>query len=108
MSNRPQALGGNGPRLGDDRAVVDRGTAGIHFGESPPANQKPRVGQVGQLAEIGRAVAVVQRRGGAGRQAYSHWASVGSVNFRPVFCDSQRQKAIAFSQDTRITGCVGR
>ena len=30
------------------------------------------------------------------------------MNGRPVFCDSQRQKAIACVHDTRTTGCLGR
>jgi len=45
------------------------------------------------------------------RQAYSHWASVGSVNARgpgPVFFESHRQKAIARRHETRMTGCLVR
>ena len=41
------------------------------------------------------------------RQAHSHWASVGSVNFRPVFCESQWQNAMASFQVTRTTGWFG-
>ncbi len=38
------------------------------------------------------------------RQAYSHWASVGSVKRAPARRESQRQKAVACSQETRTTG----
>jgi len=41
------------------------------------------------------------------RQAHSHFASSGSLNSRPVFRESQLQKALASSQDTRQTGCRG-
>ena len=41
------------------------------------------------------------------RQAYSHWASVGSVNSWPLVAESQRQKAMAASQVTRTTGWAG-
>ena len=41
------------------------------------------------------------------RQAYYHWASVGRLNARPVFWESQRQNPTASSHETRTTGCSG-
>ena len=41
------------------------------------------------------------------RQAYSHWASVGSQNRAPVWRESQAQKAKALFQETRTTGWSG-
>ena len=41
------------------------------------------------------------------RQAYSHSASLGSVNSAPVSAESQAQNSIARRHDTRTTGCRG-